>query len=419
MIEELEISEPLKPRGHLKIELFNAENGENEAIEKHNYVNPVALNVMNEVNARAMFSNGGGNFASSNVVSQFVLTNASHALDPQNDMMILGKVIAAANKNALSGLVTRGSYNSTESIMERDYKKFVFDFTTSQGNGTFQSIYTGEGYRPDYDYVTSYLRGGKKIMTPSFDGVSCFSLKDHIYFRNASSNSATFFRVSFDEFMKRLDFSYSYEEDFRDMIGETFTIPSKYCYLCTDGKYIYMYNEDARTISRSTPEAPGTFTVVKTFTSAEVPETSMRYFSYSRSSQTFVITCNPSNVAKTYLVGDNFVIRKVVAASLGMALPFAPVCVYGDRVLDIETGDTLYRYRSDDNSEFYGIFEISENLMAVHTQSGVRFTIYPRTNFFSRVLLDSPVTKTSAQTMKITYEFRLPAFNGGRPYAKP
>jgi len=411
--ENIEFQNAIEPKGNLKIELFG-ENGEVEkTLEKNNYVSPIMLEAMHEMNARAMFSTNYDTFANGETPTGYALTSASHAIDEREDNFILGKIIGVGTKSGLSSIALRGSYNSIESVVNRDYRKYVFDFTTAQGNGTFQSIYSFQDYDSSQSYLTTFFRGGKRILTPSNSGDAYFALGSYFFMRSGKS----IMRLSYSDFIGGINFTWAGEDDLRNAPYELFDMPNSYCMICTDGKHIYMYNPSTRTLSRSLPETPNTFTSVKVYTSTEIVETSFYYFTYSRASKVFVLQAG--SATKSYLIGDNFEIKSVIPKSLGYAIPFAKLSTSSDSVYDLETGDFLYRVRAGDSTTMSGIFEISDRFLAVQKQSGSRLEFYPRSNFFSRILLDAPVTKTSAQTMKITYEFNLPVFNYGKPYAKP
>jgi hypothetical protein len=71
-----------------------------------------------------------------------VLTTAAHAEDPTNDRFIRGAMTAWSYLEGFTGTEThRGSLNASECVVSPSKAVFVFDWPTSAGNGTAQSVY--------------------------------------------------------------------------------------------------------------------------------------------------------------------------------------------------------------------------------------------------------------------------------------
>lgn len=71
-----------------------------------------------------------------------VLTDHDGPID-LNERGIGGAVTGYASKGVSGAGSARGTYNALESEHRFDYHRFVYDFATTEANGTIQSIYTG------------------------------------------------------------------------------------------------------------------------------------------------------------------------------------------------------------------------------------------------------------------------------------
>lgn len=126
--------------GHTKITLTNTKNNEVEVIEKDNVVTGLiqgvfnhnlfgGLDLSNKIQPLSRFFSGIRCYNST--------ISESAIIAPQTNSLI-----AHAGNDAYSGTaqITRGSYNPTESGVVTGGYNFVWDWTTSQGNGTINSV---------------------------------------------------------------------------------------------------------------------------------------------------------------------------------------------------------------------------------------------------------------------------------------
>jgi hypothetical protein len=165
---------PMDIEGRLSVELRDGDTGKlQERIESTNYVtdyvttlgkwlvrqmftgrvNPITQNNLtadyggydlpNTIQSNTTYqtanrSDNQGTFGPSGVI----LTDASHAVDATNDRLVRGNITAWSYVDPYSGTDTRrGQQNNAEGVADPTKSKFVFDWPTSSGNGTIQSVY--------------------------------------------------------------------------------------------------------------------------------------------------------------------------------------------------------------------------------------------------------------------------------------
>lgn len=154
-------------KGHVSLQLTDTLTGKTEVIEKDNYVATRYFAGMNKalqlnfgefhgntsaelVDARInryARANGDGPtqdmYPSTVPFAGLLLTNHGGAVNV-NERQPRGKACGVSHKNFISSVTNCGTYNAAESVHTENFHRFVYDFTTSQGNGTIQSIYTGD-----------------------------------------------------------------------------------------------------------------------------------------------------------------------------------------------------------------------------------------------------------------------------------
>src|SRR5690606_37275248 len=145
MQEFVDFSNQLKPRGKIKVELFDDLTGRKiEEIKTENFI-AKGIDYLYHLAMISIFTDGrytGGFNAYDSFNDPFqymILTDASHTEDPANEWVVKGKQIGFAHTNqTYSGSDEyRGSYNAGESFTNREQVHVVIDFPTHAGNGTF------------------------------------------------------------------------------------------------------------------------------------------------------------------------------------------------------------------------------------------------------------------------------------------
>ena len=93
------------------------------------------------------------------------------------------------------------------------------------------------------------------------------------------------------------------------------------------------------------------------------------------------------------------------------AMPEENSVLIGERVYDIDDNANALKPRArwEESLKFYDMSFIGGFALAhgIFANTG----LYLGTQYFSRARLDKPVTKNSRQTMKITYDFNMPAID--------
>lgn len=131
--------------GSATIELTNAD-GSKEVIRHDNMITNAASDFLKSYRgdiAPIMKITDNGNSYMQALFGGILLFDDTLNSDPDDYFLPSLKVTGYASQDAYAGTdVARGSYNVTESGLQEDGKsyKFVWDFSTSQGNGTIKSL---------------------------------------------------------------------------------------------------------------------------------------------------------------------------------------------------------------------------------------------------------------------------------------
>lgn len=131
-------------KGSAKIELTNAD-GTKNVVEHGNMITDAVNDLLyasrGEQSNIMRICNNGDSFVEQ-MFGGILLFKDTLSSDPADYYIPSVNTVGYASKSAYSGIDTeRGSYNETESGIQEDGSyKLVYDFTTSQANGTIQSI---------------------------------------------------------------------------------------------------------------------------------------------------------------------------------------------------------------------------------------------------------------------------------------
>lgn len=138
-------------KGHAKIELKNEKTGEIQVVEKDNMITNGLINLFSQIPYMYTISsvqdqNLLDNFLPLNNKAMGGLLLFQETLEEDINNIVIPKnsdnpIIGYASNNVNNGSDTRrGSCNLTESIKLDNGYKFVWDFTTSQGNGQISAL---------------------------------------------------------------------------------------------------------------------------------------------------------------------------------------------------------------------------------------------------------------------------------------
>lgn len=386
-VERLNIMPHVK--GHVAVDVMEDGRIVDHA-EHDNYVSPFVYGALRKyVNAYFMMLHDGTNlYRTGSDFSQYALNSAFILTDyagPVNtrERVIHGTPLSYGFHQYVSNNANECSFNQDESYRKANSLRFVFDFSTSQGNGTFQSIYSGPStdnpnYKAGYQLLTdfnvrwpvTYCDG--KIYTPGEDSLTVFTVDDWIT------------RLNGDKWNR-----------------QTVQVPNAGLNNSTS---LTAYNHSIYWVNgHSVCSAPvSDLTDVTTHNIGDY----CRAISYSAIRDSFFII--PDTDVREY--STSFELKKTFTYNHAYnisAMPEENSVLIGNRVYDIDDNANALKpcARWEASSPFNDMTFIGEFALAY---GGVYTGLYLGTQYFSRARLDKPVTKNSRQTMKITYDFNMP-----------
>lgn len=399
-----------KVHGHVKVEVRNTDGSLAQCEEHDNYVSPFVYGALRKVtNSRFMqlthvsststsVTTNLANMSSSiymRVGLNTGLTLTDYAgVANERERVIHGDALAYGGYGASSSANDKGSFNPSESYQRANSQRFVYDFATTQANGSFQSVYTTmQSSNFDYSYSPSLLNAGKRIgncivndgktlIYSSDAGVTFITVDEFINWIQGGTPVSTDHPLS--------EFSNNSRIAFRR--GELWWTPS---YLN------YVYHAPLSDLTNPTkvttdnpvysicwhPKRDTFFTVERVSNTYQLVERSTAFAQL----RTFAIPSTPSNPTSL------------------TALPEEDSIIISGRVLDIDDNANTLESRQKwfnsygpTNPAFHGCF------MGDFLLNNYYLGLDLGTQYFSRARLDNPVTKNSRQTMKITYDFTMP-----------
>lgn len=388
-VERLNIMPHVK--GHVAVDVMEDGRIVDHA-EHDNYVSPFVYDALRKfVNAYFMMLHDGTNlyrqgsdFSQYALNSAFILTDYAGPVNTR-ERVIHGTPLSYGYHQYVSNNVYECSFNQDESYRKANSLRFVFDFSTSQGNGTFQSIYSGPstdnpnykaGYRLLTDYnvrwPVTYCDG--KIYTPGANSLTVFTVDDWITRLNGNAWDRQTVQVP----NAGLDSSTS---------------------LTADNHSIYWCN------GRSVCSAPiSDITDVTTHNIGAY----CRAISYSAIRDSFFISVSTTEVRE---YSPSFELKKTFTDNYSSynisAMPEENSVLIGNRVYDIDDNANALKPRARwESLSPFNCMTFIDDFALVY--AGTYTGLYLGTQYFSRARLDKPVTKNSRQTMKITYDFNMP-----------
>lgn len=391
-VERLNIMPHVK--GHVAVDVMEDGRIVDHA-EHDNYVSPFVYAALRKyVNAHFMMLHDGTNLYNQGSAfnryalnSAFILTDYAGPVNTR-ERVIHGTPLSYGYHQYVSNNANECSFNQDESYRKANSLRFVFDFSTSQGNGTFQSVYSGPSLsNPDYqagyslfessdvNWPVTYCDG--KIYTPGNDNFTVFTVDDWITRLNGGA----------------------WDRQTVQMSGTG---------LVADNTSLTAYNHSIYWINgQSVCSAPvSDLTNVTTHNIGDY----CRAISYSAIRDSFFILIQSSEVRE---YSPSFELKKTFTGNYAdyfiSAMPEENSVLIGNRVYDIDDNANALKpcARWEETSKFFGMSFIGSFALAYgysYTHTG----LYLGTQYFSRARLDKPVTKNSRQTMKITYDFNMP-----------
>ena len=399
-----------KVHGHVKVEVRNTDGSLAQCEEHDNYVSPFVYGALRKVtNSRFMqlahvsststsvttdLANMSGSiYMSKGLNTGLTLTDYAGVAN-ERERVIHGDALAYGGYGASSSANNEGSFNPSESYQKANSQRFVYDFATTQANGSFQSVYTtmqSSNFNSMYSAgllcknVTSsrgIVNDGKTLIYQYNNGVTSMTVDDFIDWiqggtpvstdhplREFSNNSRIAFRRG--ELWWAGGKSYVYHAPLSDLTNSTkVTTGNRVDSICWHPKRDTFFTLENVSGTTKLVERSTAFAQLRTFA---IPSTSLQ---------------NSINLT---------------------ALPEEDSIIVGGCVFDIDDNANVLESRQNwigsygsTNSPFQGCF--MGDFLLDNNYLGLDLG----TQYFSRARLDNPVTKNSRQTMKITYDFTMP-----------
>ena len=394
--------------GHVKVEVRNIDGSLAQCEEHDNYVSPFVYGALRKVTNSRFMQLAHASSTSTTVTTDLAgisnniymskglntgLTLTDYAgVANERERVIHGNALAFGGYGASSSANDKGSFNPGESYQRANSQRFVYDFATTQANGSFQSIYTTMQSRDfDYRYQSSLLRtdgrnnggvvnDGRTLIYGTDTGVDIMTVDEFINWlqgspsiytshalRDFGSNSRIAFRQG--ELWWTVVQKWVYHAPLSDL--------ASYTVVDTDNSVYSICWHPKRDTFFTIEYVSGTYTLVERSTA----------FAQLR---TFAIPSKPGNSNDL------------------TALPEEDSIIIGGRVFDIDDNANVLQprqkwfnssgYQTGFHGCFMGDFLLDNDYLGLDLG----------TQYFSRARLDNPVTKNSRQTMKITYDFTMP-----------
>lgn len=400
-----------KVHGHVKVEVRNIDGSIAQCEEHDNYVSPFVYGALRKVtNSRfmqlthvsststtvttALASIVGSIYMSKGLNTGLTLTDYAGAAN-ERERVIHGNALAYGGYGANSSANDKGSFNPAESYQKANSQRFVYDFATTQANGSFQSVYTT---MQTTNFNSIYSAGLLNKIVPSSRGIVNDG-KTLIYSYDAGVTV-----ITVDEFINLLqggtpvstdhplsEFSSNSRIAFRR--GELWWAP----------RYRnYVYHAPLSDLTHLT----------KVTTSNQVDSICWHpkrdtFFTVERVSSTYQLVERSTAFAQL----RTFTLPSTLSSDPAFltALPEEDSIIISGRVFDIDDNANVLESRQNwfgsygsTSSPFHGCF--MGDFLLDNNYLGLDLG----TQYFSRARLDNPVTKNSRQTMKITYDFTMP-----------
>lgn len=399
-----------KVHGHVKVEVRNTDGSLAQCEEHDNYVSPFVYDALRKVtNSRFMqlkhVDATGTNvttnlgdigytiYMSKGLNTGLALTDYAGVAN-ERERVIHGNALAFGGYGASSSDNSKGSFNPSESYQKANSQRFVYDFATTQANGSFQSVYTTmQSVDFYYNYKSPLLcisnktvysgvvNDGNTLIYGQDGGVIIMTVDEFINWlqggtpvstdhplREFSNNSRIAFRRG--ELWWSCSKSYVYHAPLSDLTNPTkVTTGNRVDSICWHPKRDTFFTIENVSNTRTLVERSTAFAQLRTFTIPDTP------------SQRNDLT----------------------------ALPEEDSIIIGGRVFDIDDNANILQARQNwfgsnpmSSATFHGCF--MGDFLLENSYLGLDLG----TQYFSRARLDNPVTKNSRQTMKITYDFTMP-----------
>ena len=313
----------------------------------------------------------------------------------ERERVIHGNALAFCGYGASSSANNKGSFNPGESYQRANSQRFVYDFATTQANGSFQSVYTTMQSN-DFNYIYSVgllyknvdfsnciVNDGKTLIYSYGQVVTVITVDEFINMLQGGTPVSTDHPLSEFSNNSRIAFrrgelwwspryrNYVYHAPLSDLTHPTkVTTSNQVDSICWHPKRDTFFTIENVSGTRKLVERSTAFAQLRAFTLPSTPSSDPAFLT---------------------------------------ALPEEDSIIIGGRVYDIDDNANVLESRQNwfgshgtASSTFHGCF--MGDFLLDNNYLGLDLG----TQYFSRARLDNPVTKNSRQTMKITYDFTMP-----------
>lgn len=378
--ENIILPDDFKPKGKIKVELFDDLTGKKvDELVGENFISKGVRDVLFKMAMVSLFTQekytGGRDYYYdiNDPFQYMVLTDATHAEAPDSEWLIRGNTVGYAyTDRTYSGSDTmRGSYNAEESFTSREQVHIVIDFPTHAANGTFQSIYfTYDGdVFDDQKFFDAPFPSLYKLVQHG-DKIYVLVSRTKLYEYDMNFNLVAKYNLS------------DYAMDF--------DIYNNYIYFADDDAYNSVWR-----VPLSNPEASGEVIVEW--------DDWVSGICFDRANRQFLVLSGNEHLGspiRRYNTNWELLSEDPTNLTDDHVLVYHEGDVFaGDQVLDSGMG----------NFRWTGTGHWIHGFVGDNHYVDEYGYLLPKVGISSRVLLDSPVTKTSNNTMKITYDFMLPS----------
>lgn len=403
------VNPDFKVHGHVKVEVRNNDGSLAQCEEHDNYVSPFVYGALRKITNSRFMQLQHVSSTSTSVTTDLAgisvsiymskglntgLTLTDYAgVANERERVIHGNALAYGGYGASSSANDNGSFNPAESYQKANSQRFVYDFATTQANGSFQSVYTTMQTR---NFDSSYSAGllyknatsskgivndGKTLIYQYNNGVTSMAVDDFIDWIQGGTPVSTDHTLSEFSYNSRIAFRRGelwwscnsrdvYHAPLSDLTNPTkVTTGNRVDSICWHPKRDTFFTIETVSSTRTLVERSTGFAQLRAFTLPSTP------------------SIDPALTA----------------------LPEEDSIIVGGRVFDIDDNANVLEPRQNwfnsygpRNPTFHGCF--MGDFLLDNNYLGLDLG----TQYFSRARLDNPVTKNSRQTMKITYDFTMP-----------
>lgn len=399
-----------KMHGHVKVEVRNTDGSLAQCEEHDNYVSPFVYGALRKVTNSRFMQLAHVSSTSTNVTTNLAdiigsiymrvglntgLTLTDYAgVANERERVIHGNALAYGGYGASSSANDKGSFNPAESYQKANSQRFVYDFGTTQANGSFQSVYTtmqssnfdskysaGLLFNKNVTFSKGIVNDGKTLIYQYNNGVTSMTVDEFINWlqggpaistdhplRESSANSRIAFRRG--ELWWALGYhNYVYHAPLSELTNPTKVTTSNEVFsICWHPKRDTFFTVERVSNAYQLVEYSTAFAQLRTFAIPSIPW------------QTSDLT----------------------------ALPEEDSIIIGGCVFDIDDNANVLQPRQKWGNTYGMIGSFHGCFMGDFLLDNCYLGLDLGTQYFSRARLDKPVTKNSRQTMKITYDFNLP-----------